>query len=284
MATAAGKPSIEDILRDRLARGELDLPPLPEVAQRVLALSSDPKATSEDLARVVSRDQGLAAGILRAANSAALGGRVKVVSLSQAVNRLGMQQISDMAVSLALRSKDFHTERFDKELRSFWKHALASGAFAKQVARAARQDAEKAFLCGLLHHVGKPLVLLAIGSLATRVARRADTAQIEQAVERLHRPVGLAAAEAWELPKTLHEVIGFWDDYERAPTFKVPAMVTCAADRLATFALDPGRSAREAVEDHPVFTDLGLGDGATQELLARAEEVLAETNMLADGS
>ncbi len=273
--------SVEQLLRDRLARGELDLPPLPEVAQQVLALSSDPKATSEDLARVVSRDQGLAAGILRAANSAALGGRVKVVSLAQAVNRLGMQQISDMAVSLALRSKEFHTERFDKELRTFWQHALTSGAFAKQVARVARQDAEKSFLCGLLHHVGKPLVLLAVGNLATRVARRADPAQIERAVERLHKAVGLAAAEAWELPKTLHEVIGFWDDYEKAPTFKVPAMVTCAADRLATFALDPGRAAREAVEDHPVFADLGLSESDVQELLARSEEVMAESSVLA---
>ena len=281
MATAAGKVSIEELLRDRLVRGELDLPPLPEVAQQVLALSSDPKATSEDLARVASRDQGLAAGILRAANSAALGGRVKVVSLSQAVNRLGVQQISDMAVALALRSREFHTQRFDKELRSFWKHALASGAFAKQVARVARQDTEKAFLCGLLHHVGKPLVLIAIGNLATRVARRADPAQIEQAVERLQRPVGLAAAEAWELPKTLHEVIGFWDDYQKAPTFRIPAMVTCAADRLATFALDPGRAAREAVEDHPVFADLGLSEADVQDLLARSEDVMAETSVLA---
>ena len=58
-----------------------------------------------------------------------------------------------------MQSGVFRVPGYEPVLNQLWRHALASGAFAKEIARVRRLNVESAFLCGLLHSVGKPALL-----------------------------------------------------------------------------------------------------------------------------
>ena len=103
---------LAEILQERLSDGSLALPPLPAVAQRVLALTSDENASSAALANLVHRDAGLASAVLWTANSAAMGGATQIASLQQAVTRLGMSEVARIAFSASMREDIFASSEY----------------------------------------------------------------------------------------------------------------------------------------------------------------------------
>ena len=61
----------EQALVERIDKGRIDLPVLPQVAGRVMALAGDPSADAARLSALIHQDQALAAHVLRIANSPA---------------------------------------------------------------------------------------------------------------------------------------------------------------------------------------------------------------------
>src|SRR4029077_2368798 len=146
----------------RLATGELSLPMLPRVASQVVALVGSPTTDANRLSELIHRDPALAGQVLRIANSPAYMPRMPIVSLQQAVSRLGLNAVTEIAFAASVQSGVFRVPGWEPMLNQLWRHALASGAFAKEVARTRRLNVESAFLCGLLHAVGKPALLQVI--------------------------------------------------------------------------------------------------------------------------
>src|SRR5581483_11226132 len=166
--TAVPADPLRGAVAERLAAGTLDLPLLPRVASQVVALVGDKKADANQLAALIHRDPALAGHVLRIANSPAYMPKMPIVSLQQAVSRLGFSVITEIAFAASVQSGIFRVPGYEAVLDGLWRHALASGAFAKEVARARRSNVESAFLCGLLHAVGKPALL----QIAVDVARQ----------------------------------------------------------------------------------------------------------------
>ena len=75
------------------------LPTLPTVASAALGMVRDPEADIERLCRVIQTDVGLAARVLRIANSAALGRRSPARKLSEAVVTVGLRKTCDVLVA-----------------------------------------------------------------------------------------------------------------------------------------------------------------------------------------
>ena len=91
------------VLTRRIDSDELRLPVLPQVAGQVVALSNDPNAELGELSSLIHQDQALAGHLLRISNSVAYRGGETIVSLQQAVTRLGMQILSDMAMAVSVQ-------------------------------------------------------------------------------------------------------------------------------------------------------------------------------------
>ena len=85
-----------DQLDRRLARDDLELPLRPRVAAAILPMAADDACDAAALARLVQQDQALAAHVMRIANSSAYRTRVPMVSLQQAIARLGMRSIREI--------------------------------------------------------------------------------------------------------------------------------------------------------------------------------------------
>jgi HD-like signal output (HDOD) protein len=161
-----------------------------------------------------------------------------------------------------------------------WRHSLASGAFGKEVARARRVNVESAYLCGLLHGIGKPVVLRTVATLARQQQLTLDKPRLHALIDGYHGRVGGLIADKWGLPKQVIEAILYYMDYDHASAFRQECMLTCVADRLATFLLAPEDLPEENLRDHPVFAELNLYPGDIDQLIAGKEKVLAVVNAL----
>ena len=248
--------------------GDLDLPVLPATVSRVLALSQDPACDIQEVSELIERDQSLAAHVLHIANSSAFSPTQPIVSLQQAVTRLGLSTLCEVTVAIVLKGSAFDVPGFEPVLKELWRHSAATGVFAKEVARSLRRNVEGAFLCGLLHDVGKPVTLSLLPQVCKKARVRLTPELAEAAMEKHHGVMGGLLIKEWALPSWVETVAEYHHDYQSAPQHQTEAMVTCLADNLAHWAM---RSSKEVTEEDlfelSVVEDLDLYEENVRNLL-----------------
>ncbi len=266
---------LEQLLIERIRKGAIELPLLPQVASRILAMVYDPDAEAAKLAALIHQDQALAAHVIRIANSPAYMTRNPVVSLQHAVSMLGMNLMSELAFSASIKGSAFKVPGWDDEVKGLWHYSLASGAYAKEIARMRRFNVESAYLCGLLHGIGRPVVLQTLVALSKEQGTTLSKELMHQLLDGYYIQVGLLVADDWGLPPPVVESIGFHVDYNYAKTAKQECMTTCLAGRLAKHFLDPEALDEATLREHVVFADLNLYPKDVDVLLAHKEKVQA---------
>lgn len=266
---------LSEALIDRLREGKLELPLLPDVAMQVLSMARARDADAHKLADVLQRDQTLAGHVLRLANSAAHAARVPIVSLQQAISRLGLGTLRDMVVAVTVRGKVFAVAGCADLVRPMWTHALAVGYWAKEIARHRRDNVESAFLCGLLHDIGNPVVLQAIQEIQRDQQVRYPRRVLESAMQHFHGVVGGALVGGWNMPEAVIESIYYHHDYRAAGAPKPMAMVVQLADLLSEWiGIGHGVTrSREEIEAAPVIDDLNLYPDDLERLLGMRERI-----------
>lgn len=272
---------VEQALIERIDKDRIDLPVLPQVAGRVMALAGDPSADAARLSALIHQDQALAAHVLRIANSPAYMPRTPIASLQHAVAMLGINQLSEIAVTISLKSGAVKIPGYDADIRQLWRHALASGAYAKEIARMRRYNVESAYLCGLLHAVGKPVVLKTVTTIAAEMHIPLESGAVTSFLDGYHARVGSLIAAEWALPPQVAEAIAYYWSYEQAPSHRQEAMMTCLADRLATYVLVPDSFDDSTLREHSVFADLNLYPNDIDTLLGLKEKILNLVNTMA---
>jgi putative nucleotidyltransferase with HDIG domain len=276
----AATEKLEQALVKKIDAGEVELPLLPQVASQVMALAVDASADAAKLSALIHQDQALAAHVLRIANSPAYMPRSPVVSLQHAVAMLGINLLSEIAFTASLKNGAFQVPGHEDHVKLLWRHSLASGAFGKEVARMRRVNVETAYLCGLLHGIGKPVVLRTVANLAKELKIPVDKAGMDQLLEGYHTRVGTLIADKWGLPKQVAQAIAYYTDYDHATSFRQECLLTCVADRLATHLLAPDTLSEEELREHPVFADLNLYPNDIDQLLAGKDKAMSMVNAM----
>jgi HD-like signal output (HDOD) protein len=261
-------------LSERTSVDALELPMLPQTASRVLSLCNDEQCDARQLAELIERDQSLAAQVLKIANSAAFAPNQTIVSLQQAVARLGHSTLCEIAVGVALKGEVFDVPGFEDTIRDMWRHSAAAGAFAKEIARAARRNVEGAFLCGLLHDVGKPIVLQNTVAVLQEAGVVPDDSMLEVSLDEFHGTVGGMLIEHWGLAPWIAVAAEFHHEPEEAPDHALEANVTQLADELAHWALGTRDVSEEDVRTSPALSELDLYEDDVERLLAARDGVL----------
>ncbi len=258
--TREATESLRTFLAETLEQENLDLPLLPVVGNQVLLLVDDPNADAGKLSTLIQQDQALAAQILRIANSPAYLPRSPIVSLQQAIAWLGLNMLAGLAFSVSVQSGVFNTKGYEKEVQGLWRHALASGLYGKEIARRLRHNVENAFLCGLLHTIGKPVLLHLLLQGAPKTTQEMSWEVLEPLLQEFHIKAGGQLAQAWQLPDPVQEAIRLYPDeqYAQATSPTKGAVITCLADHLASFLLNPSAFDEEALRALPVVQDLNF--------------------------
>ena len=201
----AKQPAYEyarECIQDELDEGQLELPLLPQVASEVLSSTLDDKANALKLASLIERDQGLATHILRIVNSPAFRGSAEIVALKQAIARLGMERIREIALTISLRGSLVSPGPFEELIEDAWSAGLRTALWAKEVARKARKNVEVAYLCGLLHNVGVAVVVNRVRSMHLADLTKED---MQKLVAEMSAPAGRVLVEQWHLPEAVSE-------------------------------------------------------------------------------
>ncbi len=283
IATEADNKALEacrGILQNRIESGEISLPVLPEVAGRVVELTNQADADIGELSTLIHQDQALAGHVLRIANSALYGSSVTIVSLQQAVTRLGTRLLGEIAIAVSLQSDVFAVTAYHDIVRDLWRHSLASGVYGKEVARVRRSNVEGQFLCGLLHGVGKPVVLQLIVEAIDSCNFNLTRDQIISLMDELHSSIGEKLCLEWNLPEMVRITCVYYRDYSNAPDYGEQVAMTYLSDRLAMWLIDPKLS-EEALQNDPVFAALNLYPDEVESLLSKRDEVVETVSALA---
>ena len=272
---------LHDALADRLARADVVLPLPPRVASEVLSMTREDDADVTRLARLLHQDPALAGHVLRIANSPAYLPRTPIVSLQQAITRLGLRMLSEIALIASVQCGVFHVPGYEGELRRIWRQALASGAFGREIARALRSNVESAFLCGLLHTIGKPLVLQTTVDLARKLDVTASEDDVAALIAEFHVPAGQLLAARWALPRAVCDAIALYLSYQAGHGCAQEPVITALADHLASH-LVAGTMDDPEVRAHRAWVDLNLYPEDADALLAKSDgvSVLIDTMVL----
>lgn len=278
--TQPAAAQLEQALVQKIKTGDVELPLLPQAASQVMALASDPSADAAKLSALIHQDQALAAHVLRIANSPAYMPRSPVVSLQHAVAMLGITLLSEIAFTASLKSGAFKVPGYEDDVKQLWRHSLASGAFAKEVARMRRVNVESAYLCGLLHGIGKPVVLRTATSLASQQRIALEKPVLSSWIAGYHTEVGALIADKWGLPKQVAVAIQYYGDYDHATEFRQECLLTCVANRFASHLLMPDEMPEETLRDHSVFAELNLYPKDIDQLMTMKDRVLTVVNAM----
>ena len=260
------------VVAELLAGEALELPLLPFVASEVLGLCAQEATDARRLADVVHRDQALAANLLRIANSPAFLPAVPIVSLQQAISRLGMRQIANLVLSVAARGAVFTVPGHEHLLAELWHHSVLTGCVARELARVQRRNVEVAFLCGLLHDAGRPVVLHALGR--NWRGGGLEPASIWPVLDEFHTQVGLALAQRWQLPAAVAETIAHHHTPDLATAHEELVLLAALADQIALVLADPAAKPSAAeFADCLLLEPLNLYADDLDAVLARADEL-----------
>lgn len=205
---------IQTELDDALARDQLVLPTLPEVALRIRDTAQKDDISPRELAGVVSEDPGLAARFIRVANSPMFRAIREIDDLQHAIGRIGVEYAANLAAGLAIENMFQATsELVDRKLRSVWTHACEVAAISGVLAKSFTSlRPDQATLAGLIHTIGV-LPILAFAEDNPALIR--DSFALEQIIDNLHGRIGTKILESWNFPEDLVLVPRHYTDFSR---------------------------------------------------------------------
>jgi HD-like signal output (HDOD) protein len=133
-----------------------ELPTLPVVSQKILALMADENASYRDIVRLVENDQSLALKIMKIANSAFFGSLTKISSLEHAMIKLGMNEVRCIVLAVSVHDFFSNPDKGIFDRKRFWKHGIVCSQTAKYLGSYYRiGNDDTLFLSGLIHDMGK---------------------------------------------------------------------------------------------------------------------------------
>ncbi len=271
------KNSIEDPSLQALVSGVNSLPSVPALYLRLVRELDRPDSSIQEIANVISQDTAMTAKILQLANSAFFGIRRRITSPKDAVIYLGFDNLKALALSVQIFSTfKMGSKRFSIDRLAH--HGMRSGVMARLLAermKCPRTVVDDAFMAGLLHDVGKLVLVGAFPSRYDEALLIAETTgKPLWKVEReefgtTHAEVGTYLLWLWGMPDAVVEAVNYHHQPSKCPVANLGALAAVhIGDALEHDADDPDAELAEDLLDGDYLNALALTD---QVLLWRKE-------------
>ena len=206
-------------IRDRVARIKIT-PAIPAVLLPLLKLFNMPaeQADMDEIVRLVSYDNAIAAQCLRVAGSPLFGLARPPQSISAAVVGLGLNRVKSIVVTCCM-GQAFPVKRWALRPVVFWRHSLGCALVCRKFSeKLTNVDGERAYVAGLLHDVGFLVNCIAFPDQFEAAIKRASTRQVPlDEAERAtmgftHCHTGEILGQQWGLANEIVEVIAHHHD------------------------------------------------------------------------
>ncbi|MDM8538703.1 HDOD domain-containing protein [Desulfobacterales bacterium HSG17] len=149
--------------------GQIDLPVLPTIVQEIEKIIRNPHSTSEDLAGVIETDAVISVKILSIANSPFYKGDSHILTIKEAIPRLGINEIQNLVLTISNKSiYNTKNRQFKNLLEKLWLHSLATACIAKSLATELEfSESSHFFTLGIVHDIGRTILLRVIGEMTS---------------------------------------------------------------------------------------------------------------------
>jgi putative nucleotidyltransferase with HDIG domain len=206
-------------------------PLLPAVAMQVQQLSTRADVDIPALVAVMEKDPMFAARVLKIAQSAAFASSGSIASLRDAVVRIGLRNLTDIAWEVAMNMRIFRSQAYAAPMEAVRRHSTACAHLARMLSAATGISSEYAFLCGLLHDIGIASSLIVLGE--QQPGQALDPMLLGMILKRCHQEASLVIATLWKLPGDVQLVVGHHHDVQIQGFVHPLAAVVAVAEQLA---------------------------------------------------
>jgi putative nucleotidyltransferase with HDIG domain len=221
---------IIDEIRNNIIEGNIELPPIPDIIAQIQEKIDDPNASIDRIVDCIT-DQILVSKILRICNSPYYRNASKVSTLKDAVVLIGLKSLMSIVTVHALSC---FSPRNSDEIRVILRHSLVCGMIARQIARDMGVNYELAFMGGLMHDIGKTVMLdmLYDYMLSPEIKARV--------IEDNHTEIGCMLAQKWNFSEEMLECILFHHNPEKAVANRKLVEVIYLANLMTHTSDQPG--------------------------------------------
>lgn len=213
--------ALRTILIEKLKSDALVLPTLPKIAMKVREAVADPDTNLNDIAAIIAQDAALSARLIRIANTAHYSRAVRVENLQAAVTRIGMRQIKNIVMALAMEQLFVsNNELIATYLAKTWKRSTEVAAYAMALFAVHKEEnkhtslqIDTLSLAALLHNIGTLPILTEADGYPDVFA---DPEFLERAISDLHNHIGLSIVKAWNFSDDMAESVRYYasNDYQ----------------------------------------------------------------------
>lgn len=221
-----------------------NLPTPPIVFTQIIKVINNPKSSANEIGAILAEDPALTTKVLKLTNSSYYGVSSIITNVKQAILILGLDVVKTLVMSTSVFDSFSKNSALDKEyLENFWRHSLLVAFMAKIVAKFVKRgflyESEFAFSSGLLHDIGKLIIIShlpeeysKIKTISEKEPSLSET-DIESSVLQFnHSDLGSYMAARWNLPGEISFAILYHHSQE-AISIDSFAAVIHLADQLA---------------------------------------------------
>jgi len=219
---------------------------LPEVCTRIHQMLEDPRFTSKDIGHVLSQDVDLTARLLKIVNSSFYGFPAKIDTIKRAITVIGNSEllVLVLATSSVMTFKNIPADLMN--MATFWRHSVYTGVIARLMATKCNVlHSERLFVAGLLHDIGKLVILYKLPDEAREVLDAVNNESEKNAVDEdylteekilgfNHAEVGMEMLKVWNLPESLQISVGMHHTPSKAENFQLESAIVHVSNVLAS--------------------------------------------------
>ena len=201
-----GRDSLLKLLKEPLETGNIQLPPFDATALKIQQEASRKEPDTALIEKLITSDQALTSEVLKMANSSFYHGLTTVTTVHNAVVRLGIQEVANMAVLSTQRGRYKAGDPYISGLmRDLWRHSVGCAIAANWICKkiGATEHLSEAFFAGLLHDVGKLFLLTMLDKIklgSDTPMKMSDAFVLELTNSPLHTTHGHKLLNIWNLP------------------------------------------------------------------------------------
>ncbi len=221
--TSSLAPSTVNHIRERVKQIET-LPTIPAVFLPLLNLLNLPidQVKLEEVVKLVSYDNTIAAQCLRMASSPLFGLARAPESIKSAVISLGLRKVETILLTCCMGNV-FSVKDWTIDPTNYWRHSLGCAMVCRKFSeKLAASDGDKAYIAGLLHDIGFLVNCMTFSKEFAAAMEHASTQQVPLEEAELatmgfcHCDTGLALAQKWRLADDMLQAIAYHHHPERS--------------------------------------------------------------------
>ncbi len=212
---------------------------LPTIFYQINEAVEDPECSFVEIGEIISGDPSLSARLLKIVNSSYFGFPNKIETITHAVTIVGMAQLRDLALATTVVNQFKGIPKNLINMEKFWLHSVATGLTAKVIAIYRREtNADRFYLMGMLHDLGRLLLLLNIPDSIKTVMEKYELGGTMYDAESEvlgfdHAAVAGQLMKSWQLPEMLQEAVEYHHKPEQAPHYPIAASIVHVSDFIA---------------------------------------------------